>query len=555
MYRKAALLLFLINILTSAFAQNKFIRKFEIESTSRLEISGSATAIVFRSTNDLGEYIVLIINGKPIRIPRDPDAPDFTYFKSLDGPLEIRSLQASYKGALHLINTGNAPKVRSYYKENQQACAFELNPILQSDWRAGLPDPSYSRSFSDVKHMIIHHSAGSNTVTDYTQVVRDIYIYHTQSNDWSDIGYNYLIAQNGDLYAGRDPAAGAQDNVIGAHFCGANSTTMGVCLLGNYQEAEATDATWSTLERVAAFKLNKESLDPQSYAAHSLGIVGAIAGHRDGCSTLCPGENVYKRLEALRDSTSKTLVSCGSLDFVLDFSVDRQAITTGESVVFTNNSSGYGSYTWVIEGGDPAETNWPLKGSAIFNNTGSYDITLIGKLDDISDTLVRTELIKVEQTLLLDFTVNRSKLLEGQQVTFDNKSVGYDSYTWYFEGGNPVGTNWPDGGIVTYNYPGLFDVRLIGTYQNTKDTLLLSSSVEVAGELSIFPNPAKPLSDLTVATGGTISKVLITGLDGKNYYISSSSNHEFQIPALRQGLYLLEVYTDLGLEKRKLIVN
>ena len=66
---------------------------------------------------------------------------------------------------------------------------------------------------------MVHHSAGSNTNSNYTQVVRDIYLYHTQVNGcWSDIGYNYLVAQDGSIYNGRDPGALEQDDVLGRSF-------------------------------------------------------------------------------------------------------------------------------------------------------------------------------------------------------------------------------------------------------------------------------------------------------------------------------------------------
>ncbi|RUA33871.1 MAG: hypothetical protein DSY77_08030, partial [Bacteroidetes bacterium] len=125
----------------------------------------------------------------------------------------------------------------------------ELNGVIQqSEWRDGLPEPNYNRSFTTTENLIVHHSAGSNNITDFTQAVRDIYIFHTQENGWSDIGYNYLIAPDGVIYAGRDPDTGSQDEVMGAHFCGSNSNTMGVCLLGNYETIEPEFSMLESLE-------------------------------------------------------------------------------------------------------------------------------------------------------------------------------------------------------------------------------------------------------------------------------------------------------------------
>ncbi|WP_340152478.1 N-acetylmuramoyl-L-alanine amidase [uncultured Marivirga sp.] len=188
----------------------------------------------------------------------------------------------------------------------------ELNGVIQqSEWRAGLPEPAYNRSFTSTENMIVHHSAGSNNITDYTQAVRDIYIFHTEENGWSDIGYNYLVAPDGVIYAGRDPANGEQDKVIGAHFCGSNSNTMGICLLGNYEITEPKSQMLESLSTILSWKAFKDDLEPLGNTAHALNAnLGVIAGHQDGCNTLCPGENVYKRLGEIRKGVDEQLVIC-----------------------------------------------------------------------------------------------------------------------------------------------------------------------------------------------------------------------------------------------------
>lgn len=186
-------------------------------------------------------------------------------------------------------------------QETHDACA-EPGSISQQAWRKGLPAPNYSRSFHQVDHIIIHHAATSNALTDYTDVVRNIYLWHTQTNEWSDIGYNYLIAQDGTIYKGRDPEDGEQDNVKGAHFCGENTGTMGICLLGTYTDVAPTDTTIASLLKLIAWKVSKEQLDPLDFEAHPANPnLGVIAGHRDGCATLCPGDKVYEKMQTFRE--------------------------------------------------------------------------------------------------------------------------------------------------------------------------------------------------------------------------------------------------------------
>ena len=187
-------------------------------------------------------------------------------------------------------------------KQRSEACE-EPDFVPATTWRAGLPPPSYNRLITSVEHVIVHHSATYNTLNDYDNVVRNIYLFHTQDRGWSDIGYNYLIAQDGTIFEGRSAGANdqAHDNVQGAHFCGQNSRTMGICLLGNYNTAEPSDPALTSLVKLTAWKVNKEGLEPLSARAHPANAtLGTVAGHRDGCDTECPGENLYARLGEIR---------------------------------------------------------------------------------------------------------------------------------------------------------------------------------------------------------------------------------------------------------------
>lgn len=235
------------------------------------------------------------------------------HFDSASTSLALYSLKEVANLEVVLINGSGEYSDFSQRKSGSiQNNDCELNDVVQqSEWRAGLPEPSYNRSFTTTENMIVHHSAGSNNISDYTQAVRDIYIFHTQENGWSDIGYNYLVAPDGVIYAGRDPGSGEQDQVIGAHFCGSNSNTMGVCLLGNYETAEPESQMLESLESILSWKAFKDGLEPLENNSHPLNAnLGIIAGHQDGCNTLCPGENVYNRLQDIRQNVDGQLAIC-----------------------------------------------------------------------------------------------------------------------------------------------------------------------------------------------------------------------------------------------------
>lgn len=239
--------------------------------------------------------------------------PFFSFYSGdIDGKVRINILYAS--------------KLKSeYLKDNKKKSPIDCNvkpeSIDQSIWRAGLPDPAPNPSYSQVKHIILHHAAGSNTDTNYTNTVRSYYLLHTQTNGWDDIGYNYLVAPNGDIYDGRQGDSLGDDNVIGAHMCARNTNTMGICLLGNYQVSGVfpSDTALGSINELVTWKLWKEQLlNPYDSSLHPVvnpvKYLGVIAGHREGCNagyTECPGQNYFDIIEPrVKAVTAIRLANC-----------------------------------------------------------------------------------------------------------------------------------------------------------------------------------------------------------------------------------------------------
>jgi hypothetical protein len=163
---------------------------------------------------------------------------------------------------------------------------------------------------TEVSHLIIHHTAGSNTSSDWSSVVYAIWNYHVNTNGWDDIGYNWLIDPNGVIYEGR------ADNIQGAHFCGKNGNTMGVCILGTYTDVEPSFQSMNSIKRLFAWKSCKEDIDPNGIAYHppSDEEIFTVSGHRDGCATACPGDMLYDLIPDLRDSIEHEIsFSCSNI--------------------------------------------------------------------------------------------------------------------------------------------------------------------------------------------------------------------------------------------------
>lgn len=320
--RKILIIILLLQIvhLQAQFQKTISINPNNLKSVDAVEINPnfefSSVTIASRvGANFEGAYV--IVQQDTFMLHEDEhDASDSMVFSNLiifqknQKQLKLYRNKLNDELIIHFLNayteTLKSTKAQPVIRDNS---VNEPESISQQVWREGLPDPNYERIVHKVHNMILHHSAGSNTDTFYTNIVRNIYLYHTQSLKWSDIGYNYLVAQNGQLYKGRDPDKYDQDNIKGAHFCGSNAGTMGVCVLGNYEEAFPTDTSIITVSKLLAWKAAKDSIDPNLEYAHPLNShLNGLAAHRDGCATLCPGENLYNLLPEIREMVNSILV-------------------------------------------------------------------------------------------------------------------------------------------------------------------------------------------------------------------------------------------------------
>lgn len=390
-------LLLLFGLGYSHFSGAQFVQKHTIDPSSdpvALKSTAIITAVAIIQDDAVESSKVITVDGVKYELELDIHAPRPTYFLSLPVPTNsINIPQIQSKIELFTIHSGTPPKLSDRSK-NDTHCT-EVNAIPQSEWRAGLPAPGPSPAFHTVTHHIVHHTAGSNSNTNYMQVVRDIYLFHTEVNGWDDIGYNFVIAQDGTLFEGRDPGEnGSEFEVRGAHFCAKNTGTFGVALLGNYQTAQLTEETRETLVNLLGFSLSGLAIHPLSRAVHRGVELDAISGHRDGCSTLCPGTNVYQLLPEIRLEVLESLQHC-SETLRLSYASTSVTIGPGESVTFENTSTGYESYRWKFAGGSP-ELSDDESPEITYQRTGLYSVILYGQLGSQIDSLVVMDNIQVE---------------------------------------------------------------------------------------------------------------------------------------------------------------
>lgn len=170
----------------------------------------------------------------------------------------------------------------------------------RAEWGADESQMTWRARQGDFKGAIIHHTAGTN---DYTpeqvpEILRGIYAYHAVTRGWGDIGYNFLIDKWGRIWEGR--AGGGELETIGAHTQNYNTNTVGVSVLGNYQEATVSNAAVDAIVRLLGWKLSLHGVDAAGRMTLNGNNLPTIIGHRDVASTSCPGQSLWIRQDEIR---------------------------------------------------------------------------------------------------------------------------------------------------------------------------------------------------------------------------------------------------------------
>lgn len=188
------------------------------------------------------------------------------------------------------------PKVIELSEETKKKFADELKikkKITKQDGKTLIWPLEYS---AKVTKFIIHHTATDVKPGEAMQNVQDIYHSHAVFRGWGDIGYNYLIDQEGNIYEGRYGGEG----VIGGHAGVGNIGSIGIAVLGTYSDNKVPKKVLAPLIKLIAEKSKIYGIDPNGYSQFRGEISPNVIGHRDIMHTECPGEKLQTLLPVIR---------------------------------------------------------------------------------------------------------------------------------------------------------------------------------------------------------------------------------------------------------------
>jgi N-acetyl-anhydromuramyl-L-alanine amidase AmpD len=136
------------------------------------------------------------------------------------------------------------------------------------------PDKDYAkRDLSAIDQIVIHHSA---TPEDTTAL--SIANYHVGPNHISDdgipgIAYHFLIDVKGQILQVNELTT------ISWHTSGQNTRSIGICLIGNFDEISPSKAHYKSL--IYLIRYLRKKLGPLE-----------IAGHNEYANKSCPGDQI-----------------------------------------------------------------------------------------------------------------------------------------------------------------------------------------------------------------------------------------------------------------------
>ncbi|MDF1563573.1 MAG: carboxypeptidase regulatory-like domain-containing protein [Deltaproteobacteria bacterium] len=382
--------------------------------------------------------------------------------------------------------------------------------VMRSQWGARA---TQCTSRHTPVRMAIHHTVTPNNDTyDMPRRVRQIQAYHMDSRGWCDVGYHFLIGQDGEVYQARE------ETYIGAHVANHNTQTAGISFIGDFTSIVPSQAMLDAGARIV------RSLS----STYGISIDRtAIKGHREfsGASTACPGNAFYPTLDAFvalaasggggggggggaTNGTLRGAVFWGT-DFAADINdtakrISGATVTLSNGDVDTTDADGWyqfdvpaGSYTATITAAGYQSGTLARDVSAGTTAWGSVMLT------PAATSTGTVKGVVFWGATLDDYAVNvgdASKRIAGATVTFSpgGRSASTDSSGWY-EIDLPVGTY-----TLTASAAGYQDATRPDPVTVTESAVSWGSTMVLGGPTVGVDDRAAPIVTISSPSDGAV---------------------------------------------------
>jgi hypothetical protein len=214
-------------------------------------------------------------------------------FKDADGIVSRRSWKANEE--LRYYSNGYSPDSNEEEDDEVEEDPSKwIDSVVEKENGRYLRWPmAYPKKVSKI---FLHHTATTSDLDDPEEAVRAIYQYHANSRGWGDIGYNFIIAPDGTVFEGR---AGGEA-VVAGHAAGFNTGSVGIALLGNYEDSHIPKEMMQSLTALLYEQAELYDIDIDDDGIFRERTMDNLMGHQDVAATACPGDHAYDFLPDLR---------------------------------------------------------------------------------------------------------------------------------------------------------------------------------------------------------------------------------------------------------------
>lgn len=287
-------------------------------------------------------YLSQIAFAKEIEIPRKPKIisrqqwsanEEITFQKTTSFSLEEDSSDKNEENGEEKSETVEKdPEIERIVEQNEQGRKY-IWPL------------EYAKK---IKFIVMHHTGlGNELPADPRQEMRNIFQSHTVGRQWGDVGYHYVIDRWGNIYEGRKGG----EKVIGGHAKPVNKVSVGISLMGNFDEQEipakmlaSTIALLDQLSRQYKIKpLGSSKYKGKSYKN--------LHGHSDNSPKKDPGKFFNQKFPFVREllayyQNKKTQTAEPEYDFAEIGPQQLISVPFNESEKFTIRLKNKGTITW-----------------------------------------------------------------------------------------------------------------------------------------------------------------------------------------------------------------
>lgn len=157
--------------------------------------------------------------------------------------------------------------------------------LSREEWGARSPVETPETIAGPLPFTVVHHGGSKQYCTtqeECTKMVRNYQDFHMDKRGWNDIGYNFVVGEDGNIYEGRGW------DTMGAHAPTYNSRSVGICVIGDFSNRLPNEAALNAVKDLIQCGVSTNKLK-EGYK---------LIGHRQSAasSTKCPGDAFYEEI-------------------------------------------------------------------------------------------------------------------------------------------------------------------------------------------------------------------------------------------------------------------